>query len=164
MYITFFCSHTLTSGDYRAEALCLFEFAHRNGFLRIIISNQQGVGKGLMSESDLDAITDHFQWELQSRTGTFFDDVYYCTDLSSSNSAHRKPKPGMLLDAIAKWNIDVVNSWMIGDSINDVIAGRRAGVNTILVGDFSNVPDADFIVPSLQKCLEKLKEIIGNAS
>ena len=135
----------------------LFDFAQQNNFLKIIISNQQGVGKGLMSEGDLQSLTAHFQQQLQSRTGTCFDDIFYCTELESSGSARRKPEPGMILEAIEKWNIYPFSSWMIGDSISDVIAGRRAGVKTILVGDFLGVAEADVVVATLDLCLQELK-------
>ena len=145
--------------EFLHDFFALFEFANTNGFLKIVISNQQGVAKGIMSETDLEQITEFMQHEIQKRIGTCFDDIYYSTDLSSSNSFRRKPNPGMILEAISKWNIDAANSWMIGDSIGDVIAGKRAGVQTILVGEYVDIPEADYIVSALAQCSEIIKSV-----
>jgi len=106
------------------------------GYLAIIISNQQGIGKGLMSESDLHKIHSFMQKKVKEVTGHMFDDIYFCPELESVGSPHRKPNPGMILEAVEKWNIDIQDSWMIGDSINDIKAGINAGVKTIFIGDY----------------------------
>jgi D-glycero-D-manno-heptose 1,7-bisphosphate phosphatase len=115
------------------DFLDFFVKIKEKGFVAILISNQQGVGKGLMSESDLMFLNDFMQNELMLRLGVKFDDAYYCTSLAGENSPRRKPEPGMLLEAIEEWNINHNDSWMIGDSESDIIAGKRAGVRTIFV-------------------------------
>lgn len=115
------------------DFLRFFVKVKKLGFLCILISNQQGVGKGLMSETDLKQVDDFMQSQLLSNTGFMFDETYYCTDLRSANSPRRKPEPGMLLDAINKWNISPVDSWMFGDSETDIIAGNSAGTHTVLL-------------------------------
>ena len=121
----------------------------QQGCLAIIISNQQGVGKGLMSETDLNDIHNYMQKEVYKLTGYRFDDAFYCFDLKDSGSTRRKPEPGMLIEAIEKWDIDIENSYMIGDSVSDVIAGKRAGVKTIFLSSDVECEDADFNVKSL---------------
>ena len=116
-----------------ADFLEFFTKIKNLGYLAIIISNQQGVGKGLMSESDLYKIHDFMQDEIFKLSGFKFDDAFYCFDLKDSGSTRRKPEPGMLLEAIEKWDIDNENSYMIGDSVSDIIAGKRAGVKTVFV-------------------------------
>jgi D-glycero-D-manno-heptose 1,7-bisphosphate phosphatase len=115
------------------DFLELFKKVKSNDYLTILISNQQGVGKGQMSEDDLALLTEFMQNELLIHTGIKFDDIYYCTALAEENSPRRKPEPGMLLEAIEEWNINPAESWMIGDSESDIIAGKRAGVRTIFV-------------------------------
>ena len=112
------------------------------GYLAILISNQQGVGKGLMSESDLAFINEYMQNDLFIRLGINFDDTYYSTALAADNSPNRKPQPGMLLEAIKNWNIAPEESWMIGDSVNDILAG----VKTIFI---TNEPVPDNIQPDI---------------
>ncbi len=128
----------------------LYHLVVQNKWKRIVVTNQQGVGKGLMSLTDLDLIHSHMQQDLQQRYGAGFDAVYYCTELAESKSTRRKPEPGMILEAAERFSIDLPNSWMIGDSISDVQAGRRAGTHTMLVGEYSSCADADIIVPDLQ--------------
>lgn len=108
------------------------------GYLAVLVTNQQSVGKGIMTEAELCEIFDHMQREIRKSTGFAFDDIYYCTALSQAGSPDRKPNPGMLLKAIEKWDIDRVKSWMIGDRGSDAQAGRNAGVHSIIVG---NSPD-----------------------
>lgn len=135
-------------------------YIRERGFLAIVISNQQGVGKGLMSHEDLAHITEYMQAGIQEKLGFAFDDVYYCTDLADSGSSRRKPQPGMLLEAIEKWYIDPAQSWMIGDSISDAVAGKRAGCQTILVGEYQDIAEADTIVHDMEECLLSLQNYL----
>lgn len=103
------------------------------GYLAIVITNQQGIGKGLMTEEDLAAIHHEMQYELQYKSKVSFDDIYFCGDLKSANSLRRKPNPGMLLEAADAHNIDLPTSIMIGDSKSDTAAANAAGVQSIFV-------------------------------
>ena len=120
-------------------------------YLTFLITNQQGVGKGIMTDKQLQKVLSFMQNKLKIITGKCFDDIFYCTDLAESGSFYRKPNPGMILEAIEKWDLDTENSWMIGDSPSDAAAGRKAGIKTILVGDFikEEFPDADYIIKDL---------------
>jgi D-glycero-D-manno-heptose 1,7-bisphosphate phosphatase len=129
------------------DFLDFFPILKKSGIPAIIISNQQGVGKGIMSLEELSGVHAVMQKQLNELTGFSFDDIFICTDLESANSNRRKPKPGMILEALAKWGLNAENSWMIGDSASDVEAGRVAGLNTILLSNKYNDKscDADFI-------------------
>ncbi len=130
----------------------LLSWARQRDYLTIVITNQQGIGKGLMSENDLHHVHHYMQEFIAQRSGKPFDDIYYCPDLAGTIPNCRKPSPAMLLEAGQKWNIDMANSWMIGDSLSDAQAGRAAGAQTILIGEFGdnrNV-EADVVFPSLQ--------------
>lgn len=129
------------------DFLEFFPRAKNAGYLAIIISNQQGVGKKLMTEEELSEVHAQMQSELNEKFGFSFDDIYTCEALAAENSPMRKPAPGMILAAIKKWNIDPAQSWMIGDSPSDVIAGKAAGVKTILLSPDKNIviPDADYV-------------------
>jgi D-glycero-D-manno-heptose 1,7-bisphosphate phosphatase len=96
------------------------------GYLTILISNQQGVGKGVMSRADLDAVTEKL------RAAIPLDDVFYCTHLASEGCACRKPAPGMLIAAARKHDIDLARSIFYGDSDTDEQAARAAGVGTFV--------------------------------
>jgi D-glycero-D-manno-heptose 1,7-bisphosphate phosphatase len=105
------------------------------GFRTFIVSNQSGIGRGLISEAQYLAV----QAELLAQIGegptgrVWIDASYFCPDAPGASSTRRKPEPGMLLDAAAEFDIDLARSYMIGDKAVDVECGRRAGVKTILV-------------------------------
>ncbi|MGC4043743.1 MAG: HAD family hydrolase [Armatimonas sp.] len=93
------------------------------GYLAILISNQQGVSKGVMTQSDLDAITEKLRAVIP------LDDVFYCTHLASESCPCRKPAPGMILAAVERHQIDLASSVFFGDSDTDEQAAMAAGVN-----------------------------------
>ena len=133
------------------ESLTLFAWAKEHGYLTVIVTNQQGIGKGLMTEQDL-ANVHAYMYSLLAEHGFTPDAIEFCSDLAGTNSSRRKPAPGMLLDAAQKLDIDFSSSWMIGDSISDVQAGKHSGTKTILVGDYSDIPEADFICAHVREC------------
>jgi len=111
----------------------------RNGFLTILISNQPGVAKGKYTQEILAATTTKMHKELK-KLGAKLDAEYYCMHHSDAVVPEykrvcdcRKPKPGLILCAAREWDIDLGNSYFVGDGINDVLAGQSAGVKTILV-------------------------------
>jgi len=137
------------------ESLSLFAWAKEHGYLTVIVTNQQGIGKGLMTEQELTDIH-AYMCSLLSEHGFVPDAIEFCGDLSGTLSPRRKPAPGMLFDAAQQLDIDLSSSWMIGDSITDAQAGKNAGTTTILVGTYSNIPEADFICTHVGECVEIL--------
>lgn len=137
------------------DVLPILSAARQLGYRLILITNQQGVGKGLMTRNDLDDVHAAMQAHLVAHH-LQMDAIYECTDLASANSPRRKPAPGMLLEAIADFGLQPEHCWFLGDSITDAQAGKAAGVKTALVGDFSNA-DADVVAPTLSEILPRLK-------
>jgi len=144
------------------EIVDVIKFIKENNFLAILITNQQGVGKGLMTLSELDEVHSFMQNLLLEKCGYNFDDIYFCTELAVSNSYYRKPNPGMLIDAINKWKIETDTSIMIGDTDSDIIAGKSSGLKTILVSDTEGNAVSDHHVTDLGKLYSLLKNILGN--
>jgi D-glycero-D-manno-heptose 1,7-bisphosphate phosphatase len=109
------------------------------GFALVVISNQSGVARGLFEETALDAVENRLR-DLLAEYGVRLLDFRYCPHHPDGKVVAyareckcRKPQPGMLLGAAAEHGIDLMRSWMIGDILDDVEAGRRAGCKTILV-------------------------------
>ncbi len=113
------------------------------GFRIIVVTNQPGIAKGTLDFDDLDAVNRRLS-ELLAEEGGAWDELRYSPDHPSASgpgvrkeyvrSSHtRKPAPGMLLEAARDADIDLSRSWMIGDGLNDVAAGKAAGCRTILV-------------------------------
>lgn len=132
------------------------------GFLTVVVTNQQGVGKGIMSEQALRNVHAYMQHELVSATGSAFDDIFFCPDLASVENSCRKPSPRMLLDAAERYAIDMEQSWMIGDALSDARAARAAGVRSILVGTFAEheAAIADAVFPSLDAVLAHIDSVL----
>jgi len=130
----------------------LIEFK-KMGYLLVVITNQQGIGKGIMTEDDLKVVHNYMLKQLPE-----IDDIYYCPHLHGTCDC-RKPKNGMLLKAGEKWNIDFNNSWMIGDSESDIICGKSVGCKTIRILYDDEETNADFTVKSLFECVTIIKEI-----
>ncbi|MDO8659471.1 MAG: HAD-IIIA family hydrolase [Candidatus Parcubacteria bacterium] len=113
------------------------------GYKIILISNQPGVAKGLFEEIDLF----EFQMGLQELFNAFnlrLDGFYYCPHCPEGSVAEysisckcRKPQPGLYFFASHQLNINLIESWIIGDTLKDVEAGKRAGCKTLLVNDGS---------------------------
>lgn len=95
------------------------------GFRLIIVTNQSGIGRGYFTEEDYRRVQNEMSRQLGSR---FFDAVYHCPDVPAHATDHRKPAPGMILEAAREHDLDLPRSYMVGDSDRDIEAGRRAGV------------------------------------
>ena len=99
----------------------------------ILISNQQGVGKGLMTRADLAAIETRMAEALRHEAGARLDRCYYSTELASENSPRRKPGPGMLLEAAEDFGLTLADTVFAGDSPTDIAAGHAAGVGATVL-------------------------------
>ncbi len=101
----------------------------------IIITNQQGISKQIMSESDLNNL--HIQMlERIEESGGTIDKIYYCPHLEEIDCMCRKPKPGMIEQAIIDFPaINIENSYLIGDSDSDIKAGKVMNLKTVKVND-----------------------------
>lgn len=113
------------------EALRLLQGA---GYLLVVITNQSGIARGLYSEADYLALTEHMRARLQAE-GISLDAVEHCPHLPDAPVEQyrrdcdcRKPKPGMIERAMERLDIDPAASFLVGDRLSDVQAGRAAGV------------------------------------
>lgn len=96
------------------------------GFRLVLVSNQSGIGRGIVSKDEARAVHGRFS-ELLAGQGIELDCAKYCPHAPEEGCRCRKPEPGMLLDAARELGLDLEGSWMIGDKASDVEAGRRAG-------------------------------------
>jgi histidinol-phosphate phosphatase family protein len=107
-------------------------------FLTIVITNQRGIGRGLMTEEDLGDVHSKMIAEIEAGGG-IIDKIYFCPHDIDDNCDCRKPKPGMLFNAIDDLTsngieVDRKRSYFFGDSEKDINAGRTAGVRTVAIG------------------------------
>lgn len=102
------------------------------GWHTIIISNQAGIGRGIMSTRAVDEINARMVYEIESGGGKV-KAVYYCPHRPDEDCGCRKPKPGMLFSAAREFCIELSESHLIGDKITDIQTGAQVGCRTILV-------------------------------
>ena len=117
---------------------------NESGYLAIVVTNQPVIARGEVTVPELQEIHNKME-TLLGAEGAYLDAIYYCPhhphrgypgeiDALKIDCECRKPKPGMLLRAVKDFNIDLSQSWMIGDGENDVKAGKAAGSRTALIG------------------------------
>jgi D-glycero-D-manno-heptose 1,7-bisphosphate phosphatase len=112
-----------------AEALRRLSAA---GYCCVVVTNQSVIGRGMLSESGLAAVHERLRRQLAER-GAQLDGLYYCPvkpegeDPRCIEHQDRKPGPGMLQRAARELDLDLTASWMVGDSVSDLLAGRNAG-------------------------------------
>lgn len=134
---------------------------NEQGYLVLVVTNQPVIARGELSKEELEEIHNRMETEL-GKEGAYLDGIYVCPHHPDKgyegevaelkfDCACRKPKPGMLLRAAKDFNINLEESWMVGDSESDIKAGRAAGCRTALVGgedygqDVTVVSVADFV-------------------
>jgi D-glycero-D-manno-heptose 1,7-bisphosphate phosphatase len=112
---------------------------HENDYLAIVITNQAGVARGYFSEEMVQDIHKQMTKDLET-SGARLDAIYYCAHHPSVGQPPyqldcdcRKPKPGLLFRAAQDYDIDLANSWMIGDRYSDIELAANAGVKSALV-------------------------------
>lgn len=141
--------------DRAAEAIRLI---NASKYLAIVITNQPVVARGECSFDELDEINKKLETMLGNE-GAYIDDLFYCPHHKDKgfdgevselkfNCSCRKPEPGLILRAAKKYNIDLSESYMIGDSMSDIECGKRAGVKTVLVNTgevYKNNAEADIV-------------------
>lgn len=99
------------------------------GFLLVVVTNQSGIGRGIYDEAAMHAIHDALQAELDGAIDAF----YFCPHLPCDGCNCRKPQTGMIDAAAGDLQVDLENSWMIGDKRVDVEVAQAAGVKSVLV-------------------------------
>lgn len=139
----------------------------------IVCSNQSGVAKGLYTLEDLQRISERLQ-EMLGEHNAHIDAFYYCPHDDPDNCECRKPKPGLLLRAAQEHRIALERSVFVGDSWRDIIAGRAAGVKTVLVlsghvkPEMLNSPEMqnhppDHIAPDLLGAVEWIVRLVDGS-
>lgn len=137
---------------------------NKSSYLAIIVTNQPVIARGEVSFEELETIHNKME-TLLGKSGAYIDAIYYCPHHPDKGYIGeraelkiecdcRKPKPGMLLKASREYNIDLSESWMIGDSQSDVLAGINAGCKTVLIGKSDEANMQKVTVKSLGEFVE----------
>lgn len=138
---------------------------NQSGYLAVVVTNQPVIARGEVTYTELQEIHNKMETIL-GKDGAYLDGIYFCPHHPDKgfkgevkelkiNCNCRKPNPGLLLQAASDFNINLEQSWMIGDGKNDIQAGKNAGCKTVLIGD--DEFGQDITVYSL---LEFVKQIV----
>ncbi len=123
------------------DTLLALEILNKNFGTIVIVTNQKGVGRGIMAQNDLDEIHNNMMTEVII-TGGRIDKIYFATDIDN-NSPYRKPQHGMALHAKEDFpHIDFSRSIMAGNKLSDMQFGRNAGMSTVFIA--STNPETEF--------------------
>ena len=126
----------------------------------IVVTNQQGVGKGMMTHDDLDAIHQQMCLEV-SEAGGYIDQIFSCTELASEFNNCRKPSPAMALQAVGLFpEIKFYKSIMVGDMPSDIEFGQAVEMKTVYCGDplILEAVNPDLIIKDLPAFTSLLRE------
>ena len=138
---------------------------NKSGYLAVVVTNQPVIARGEVTYSQLENIHNKME-TLLGKEGAYLDAIYFCPH--HPHSGHegevkelkidcecRKPKPGMLLKAVQDLNIDLSNSYMVGDGENDIKAGKAAGCKTVLLNTECEYFGQDICVASLKDFVDQ---------
>ena len=139
------------------------------GFALVVVTNQSGIARGMFTEDQFMTLTEWMDWSLADRD-VDLDVIYFCphhpegsVEAYRQQCDCRKPQPGMLLSAQEELDIDMASSYIVGDKVEDMLAGQAAGVGTkVLVRTGKPVTAegeaaADWVINSLADLAERIK-------
>lgn len=133
--------YILTPEEFKIEPLfpAVLRAVTELGYAAVVVTNQRCIAQGMVTQKTVNDIHEYMRNRLRKEHGLALLDVLLCPHGPEDGCKCRKPLPGMLLEAARRHNLDLSSSWMIGDRMTDIEAGRRAGCRTILV---NAAPDA----------------------
>lgn len=125
----------------------------RAGYLLVVVTNQSGIGRGYYGQTDFERLSDWMVARFAER-GIEIAGVYFCPHTPDAQCRCRKPNTGMIEDAVAAHQMDLLRSWMIGDKSSDVELARNAGLSKAIFIGAQGGDDADFSFDSIQDCAD----------
>jgi D-glycero-D-manno-heptose 1,7-bisphosphate phosphatase len=138
--------HRRQEWEWIEGAITALKILYDAGFALVVVTNQSGIARGYYQPDDVDTLH-AWMWVELSDHGIELSGIYYCPhhpDFSLKHSCTcRKPEPGMIIQAAKDLQLDLKNSWIIGDQVSDARAGLRAGTRAVLIGQ--DVPYRDSV-------------------
>ena len=130
-----------TEFEFLPNSLKAIKRLTENGFHIIIITNQSAINRKMISEENLNQI--HFRMRKACHAkGGYIHDIFFCPHTPAEGCECRKPRPGLILQAGEKYNIDIRNTVMIGDSARDIECARNAGCGQAILVRTGNILEA----------------------
>ncbi len=154
-------AHKIEDFEFQKGVFGAVKSFYEKGYLIIVVTNQSGIARGYYTNEDFWSLTEYMVGELEKH-GAKIAKVYHCPHTPEDGCDCRKPNPGMLLAAQKEFDIDMQNSWMIGDKEGDIKAALNAGVgHTVLVRSGHKIDEenteAEFVVNGIFDIIETIK-------
>lgn len=138
--------------EYMSGFVEFFTFCKQKGFLTLLITNQSGINRGFYTQDDFKRLCDFMQQDLAKRCGYAFDKIYFCPHTPQENCLCRKPKIGLIKQAMNDFPIDLSQSYLIGDKQSDIECALNAGIKMqILFSKSSEISKASFVIDNFHK-------------
>ncbi len=153
-------TYKIESFEFMPGIFDLLSFFQLQGYQIFIVTNQSGIGRGYYTLDDFEKLT---AWMLKefSKRGILIKKVFYCPHKPEDQCSCRKPKIGMIEDALEEFSIDLDHSWMIGDKQSDIDLANNAKIaDSIAIGDHS-IQNATLKFKTVQACVDHLQENQG---
>jgi histidinol-phosphate phosphatase family protein len=151
----------------RSDAPRALRRLHRSGFRLVVVTNQPGVARGTFAEAALAGVEERLR-ELCARADAPLAGFYYCPHDAAAACDCRKPRPGLVHRALREQAANPARSWLIGDILDDVEAGTRAGCRSLLldVGNETEWSDGPHRRPyaTVSSLVEAAELIVGEGS
>lgn len=142
------------------EIINVMKHVQSKGYKIIIVTNQRGIARGLMTINDLSNIHNNLKEKL-SKHGVIITDIFFCPHGYNDDCKCRKPKPGMLIEAKKLYEIDFKKSFLVGDSNSDIIAANSVNMKSILYTqkpDFKNNNEyPSYVISTLRAIIKIIK-------
>ena len=154
--------HKIEDFEFIDGVFKICQYLNMLGYKIIVITNQSGISRGYYNETDFEILSNWMVDEFKKNDIKILD-IFHCPHSPESNCKCRKPKPGMLLAAKDKYNIDMQNSWLIGDKEDDIIAANNSDItNTILVKSGHTINEIDSNAKYILESINETNQVIIN--
>jgi len=134
---------------------------NKAGYLLIVVTNQSGVARGYFTLEEALAVN-YKMVRMLAELGVKIHGIYFCPHLPDAGCPCRKPAPGMVQKAETDFNVDLTNSWIVGDTDKDILLGPNAGIKPLLLKtgkeDKGIVPDDVPVLADLKKAARRILE------
>ena len=157
--------HNIEDFEYEAGVLKALEGLQKLGYKFIIVTNQAGIAKGYYTESDYLILEEFIENDLREK-GIIIQKTYHCPHHPQGkipynvNCDCRKPKTGMFLEAIEEFDIDIENSYMVGDRFTDLKPADELGIYPVLIKTGYGTDQLNSLVESNENIEEKFKRVM----
>lgn len=142
---------------FKAEIFKTSKAFFDSGFLIFVITNQSGISRGYYTLQDFKKLN-KFMVDEFKKNGITIQKIYFCPHTDEQHCSCRKPKPGMILQAIDEFRIDVENSFLVGDKLSDIQAGFNAKIGRLFLLSDKKVK-SDIKFTQISNLSEMIKEI-----